>query len=147
MAIKKNNSVKEVPHKTSALQFIRTVYLSIAAIIGMVMFLIGASGGIRLVLNNYVWHTDQYINYYGYETGVCPKTRNMGIDGKTVVTMTDEEVKDCERKTEEANKKNNEKQNKRELADSIALAVVGLPVWLFHFRVMQNDWKKRNQKA
>jgi hypothetical protein len=135
--------------KPSALQYIRTIYLSLAAIIGLVCFIMGASGAVKMVLN--VWFPVDNFTYYAqpYDKSVCAYTYSP--DGKIQTQMPAGEVQKCLEET----KVNQEKQQKlqqtndfnRQLTESVALTLVGFPVWLLHFWLIQLDWKRSKKKV
>jgi len=144
MPTKKTNTTNQ--QKPTALQFIRTIYLSIAAIIGLIMFVIGTAGAVRLVFNTYIFQVNDYQFYSPYDT-VCQQPKFTSPDGKVTTPRTNEEIADCEAKLKESNERLSDNQTKRDLAQSISLGVVGLPVWIFHWLVMQADWKRRKEVA
>jgi hypothetical protein len=83
-----------VKHKTSALQFIRTIYLSLAALIGLTVFVIGAVSGINLFLSNVVFPVDTTTNYYysPYQKDGCEQ-ETVYVDGQTqFVEKTEAEI-------------------------------------------------------
>jgi hypothetical protein len=134
---------------TTALQYIRTIYLSLGAIIGLICFVMGASGAIKLGLN--IWFpVDGYYMYYSpYQNSPCdqPNVVYGGPEGKVVSSTprTKEEIADCEVKLEESNKKSARNDFNRQLSESVALTLVGFPVWMLHFWLIQRDWKKRKE--
>jgi hypothetical protein len=125
--------------KTGALQYIRTIYLSIAAVIGLVCFIIGASGAVKLVLN--VWFpVDDYVYYSSpYEKSQCEVR---WVNGQEVPS-TPQEADRCEERVKENNKLMARNNFNRELTQSVSLTLVGFPVWLLHFWLIQQDWKRR----
>ena len=133
--------------KNVALQYIRTIYLSLGAVIGLVCFVMGASGAIKLGLN--VWFpVDNTYNYYSpYQPTPCSQpTINVDSNGKSVSTPhSAAEIADCEMKTKESQDKQAKSEFNRQVSESVALTIVGLPVWLFHFWLIQLDWKKRRE--
>lgn len=139
---------KETP-KFTALQYIRTIYLSLGAIIGLICFIIGATGGIKLILNHW-FPVDNYYGYYSpYEVTPCESPKiTYDESGKQVSSTprTKEEIALCEKKTAENQEKQKVSDFNRELTEAIALSFVGFPVWLLHFWVMQQDWKKRREE-
>jgi len=137
----------ETHSKTTPLQYIRTIYLSLGAIIGLICFVMGASGAIKLVLN--VWFPVDNFSYYSpYQQSPCD-TPNVQYDAKGLQTATTprtkEEIADCEKKLQDSQDKQQKSEYNRQLSESVALTVVGLPVWLMHFWFIQLDWKKRKQ--
>lgn len=133
-------------HKTSALQFIRTIYLSLAALIGLSVFVIGAVTGINLFLTKVVFPVDETTNYYysPYQKDGCEQ-ETVYLEGQTqIIEKSEAEIAECRAKVKESMQINAKNSFNREIAMSIAMALVGLPVWILHFLFMQADWRKRN---
>jgi len=142
-------STNKVAHqeKTSALQFIRTIYLSLAAVIGLVVFVIGTVGVIRTGLVNGVFNIDDTYYYSPNEVSICDQPKSYQKDPtSTPIYRTEEEVVTCKKELEENRIKQKDINFKRDISGSISLTVVGFPIWLFHWMVMQADWKRRKQK-
>lgn len=134
--------------KTTALQYIRTIYLSLGAIIGLICFVMGASGAIKLGLNTWFPVDNYYMYYAPYQTTPCDQPNVVyGPEGKVMSSTprTKEEIAECEVKLEESNKKSARNDFNRQLTESVALTLVGFPVWMLHFWLIQRDWKKRRE--
>ena len=126
-------------NKTTALQYIRTIYLSIAAVIGLTCFIFGASGAVKLGLN--VWFPVDETAYYAspYDKSPCSMVY---VDGKEVARPTSE-IAQCELDLE-TNRVLMAKNNfNREFTESLSLTLVGFPIWLLHFWLIQLEWRKR----
>ncbi len=141
------NKKAESNSRTTPLLYIRTIYLSLGAIIGLICFVIGASGAIKLVLN--VWYpVDNYSYYSPYQPSACD-IPNAQYDLKGIQTAstprTAAEIADCEQKLADSQEKQQKSEFNRQISESVALTIVGLPIWLFHFWLIQIDWKKRKQ--
>lgn len=133
---------KQSPHKASALQYIRTIYLSLGAVIGLICFIMGASGAVKLALNHW-FPSDDFYYSAPYGQSIC----EMGIPDVKGVNqkLSPEEVKTCEKRTEESQNRQNTSNFNREISQSVALTLVGFPIWLLHFWLMQEDWKRRKE--
>lgn len=134
------------PPKNNALQYIRTIYLSLGAIIGLICLVIGASGAIKLGLN--VWFpVDNYYNYYApYQTTPCEQPKEAyGAKGEMLSSTprSKEEIAQCEARLVVSQEKSARNDWNRQVSESVALTLVGFPVWLLHFWLIQNDWRKR----
>lgn len=133
---------QEATHKTTPLQYIRTIYLSLGAIIGLVCFVMGASGALKLALN--IWFpVDNYAIYAPYSTPCSQPVYSP--DGKTAVQHTPAEIASCEKMTADSQQKQQTSDFNRQLSESVSLALVGFSVWILHFWLIQLDWKKRKQ--
>jgi hypothetical protein len=131
---------------TTALQYIRTIYLSLGAIIGLVCFVMGASGAVKLGLN-YWFPVSNYVSYpTPYGSSPCDQQNIVATpDGKTTNTLprTPAEIAACKKQMETDQIKSDRNEYNRQIAESIALTLVGFPVWMLHFWLIQADWKKR----
>lgn len=135
-------SKTESSPKTTALQYIRTIYLSLGAIIGLVCFVMGASGAIKLTLN--IWFpVDNYAYYSPYSTPCSQPV--FSPDGKTTTQHTPAEIADCEKQSAASQVKQQTSEFNRQLSESVALTLVGFPVWMLHFWLIQMDWRRRKQ--
>ncbi len=134
------------PHnKPTALQYIRTIYLSLAAIIGLICFIMGASGAVKLVLN--VWFpVNNYFSYtMPYEKSNCEY--RWSPDGKQQIMVSTEEAQKCELAMVKQQEIQQQNEFNRQISESVALTLVGFPVWLLHFWLIQLDWKKSRAKS
>jgi len=132
---------------TTALQYIRTIYLSLGAIIGLICFVMGASGAVKLGLN-YWYPVSSYVSYpTPYGGSPCEQPNVIGTpDGKTTSTAhTPAEIADCKKQMEIDQAKSDKNEYNRQIAESIALTLVGFPVWMLHFWLIQADWKRRKK--
>jgi len=127
----------------TALQFIRMIYLSAAAIIGLILFVIGASSGIRLWLAHTVFPSDNYTYNISYNSSPCD-IKITPDGGKRIIT-NNQEIQNCKTKMKENNKKQAASSFNKQISNAIALIAVGLPVWLFHFWLMQFDRKRHKE--
>jgi hypothetical protein len=133
--------LKASNNKPNALQYIRTIYLSLAAVIGLVCFIMGASGAVKLVMN--VWFPVNNFAYYDpYSKGPCEQPV-YSPDGKASTPRTAEEIATCEKRVTENNDAQQKNDFNRQTSESVALTVVGFPIWFLHFWLIQEDWKKR----
>ena len=137
---------KQNSSRNSALHYIRTIYLSLAAIIGLICFTIGAVGTIRVALNHW-FAVDEMTAYYDtynpYSESICERdfTNEQGNQEKPTL----EQVKDCEEKTAKNELKQNQTNFNRQMSESISLIIAGFPIWLLHFYLIQSDWKRRKE--
>ena len=132
----------ELTPRTTPLQYIRTIYLSLGAVIGLICFVMGASGAIKLALN--IWFPVDNYAYYSPYSSPCTQP-SYSADGKTAIQHTPAEIATCEKLSTESQVKQQTSEFNRQLSESVALTVVGFPVWMLHFWLIQMDWKKRKQ--
>jgi hypothetical protein len=143
------NISKTSTHKKS-LRVIRNVYLYLVSMIGLIVFIIGAVGIINNVFQNYIFRVDfdNYYEAYPYQTGTCysPYIDPTDKEGKRLITPTTEDSARCEQKQELQKEQNRRNRIGQEFSISIAQLLVGLPVWLFHWGIIQKEYKRKEEE-
>ena len=119
-------------------EIIRTIYLYIFSVVGLVLIVIGCVRLSDLVLKKYVFpKAEQSINYPMY-----PIKPTAAPDGKTTEqTLTPEEQEKYNREQREAEEKQRESQRARTASESIAMIIVGVPLFGYHWRTIQRNRK------
>jgi hypothetical protein len=120
--------LKQNQDKHTALQYITTLYLCLAAVIGLICFIMGASTAVKLGLQKVLPYDETYY-FAPYDKSPCEVKF---VDGKDV-KPSETEVNECVKRMEEGQLKQSMNNFNRQLTESIALTVVGFPVWLLHF--------------
>ena len=135
-----------------ALRVIRNVYLYLVTLIGLITFIMGSVGIINNVLQHYVFQVDdaytspvRYPGSYDMCSQPYPKT-GAAPDDKNLIAPTTQEIADCRQAEKEQNEKANRANFGRELSISLAQILIGLPIWLFHWNVIQKEYKKREEE-
>lgn len=129
-----------------ALRIIRNIYLYLVAMIGLVVFLFGVVGMANNVLKNYVFNVNDYYWVDPFGGGPCEQpTVKVPETGETQ-ERTPEEIALCEERLQEQNERNRRNEVGRELSINIAQIVVGLPVWLFHWGIIQREYRRKKEK-
>lgn len=107
--------------------WIKKIYLYLFALVGLFLITIGAVRLISLGLKAYVFTQADIYPYY-------PQMRPKAIDEKVqeLEEPSKQEIEEFEKKQRRANRE-------REAAESVAMMVVGLPLYLYHWRVIQKD--------
>lgn len=133
--------------KRNGQKIIRTIYLYLFTIIGLVLLTIGSVGLVDLALKNFIF-TDADNDYYR----AMPPTP-YGLEKvreiQTNENLTEQQLEDIDRwlvdynTWSEANEKDDYKksQNQRDAARNIALILVGLPLYLFHWNIIKRETK------
>jgi hypothetical protein len=67
-------------------------------------------------------------------------------EGKRLITPATQEIADCEKRQEQQNEQNSKNQIGEEFSISIAQLMVGLPVWLLHWGIIQKEYRKRKEE-
>jgi len=146
---------KEPSKGKKAIRIIRNVYLYIVTMIGLITFIFGAIGVINLVLKDYVFQVNDYAAPYSTPVypgmkagGTCSQSYVDVTDttGKRMITPTSQEVEECNKTLKQQQDQNFRNDVGRELAISIAQIAIGLPIWLFHWGIIQKEYRKRDDE-
>ncbi len=128
--------------------FLRNVYLYLVAIIALITGVIGAVGLIDNVLKNYVFQVNEF-----YYTEPYPANKGYGCeaqyadptDSKKMITPTKEEVEKCKQVQKEQQEQQRKNNIGREFSISIAQLMIGIPLWLFHWSIIQKENKRKEE--
>jgi uncharacterized membrane protein YccF (DUF307 family) len=99
---------------------IRLLYLYLFSFVGLLIAVIGSIQIIDLGLKTYVFKVSEYTFY----------PESMTVDGKPAISK-EEATKRSE--TEQAN------QIKRQLSTSLSMILVGVPLYLYHWKTIKNE--------
>lgn len=115
-----------------AIPKLRTIYLYIASLIGLVLIIIGSVQLINLGLKTFIFtKADQ-------EFFFVEKPPLRVIEGEGTVTPIPEEQEDQKDK-ERRQKENTTSRRQRDAARSISLLIVGIPLYLYHWKLAQKE--------
>ena len=102
---------------------LRLLYLYLFSFVGLLITVIGSIQIVDLVLKSYVFQVSEY-SYY---------PESMPVEGgKPVISP------------EEGRKRNEEEQSnqrKRQLSNSLAMIVIGTPLYLYHWKTIKRENK------
>ena len=109
---------------------IRLLYLYLFSFVGLLITVIGMIQLVDLGLKVYVFQgADQY-NYYD--------ARPLKLDG-TPEGMTNEEELQYEEKMKKQQEEETQRQRKREAANAIAMIVIGIPLYAYHWNTIKRE--------
>ncbi|MBI2405569.1 hypothetical protein HYV21_00745 [Candidatus Microgenomates bacterium] len=112
---------------------VRKIYLYAFSFIGLLLIVIGLVRLVDLGLKVYVFtKADTY--------GVYPAPRAVQVtpEGKEIV-MSEEEQERYKREQEEAEKTNRESQRQRDASNSLAMIIIGAPLFFYHWRIISRE--------
>jgi hypothetical protein len=127
---------------------IRLIYLYLISAITFIVFLIGAISLVNLGLEVFVFDIDD--DYYRYEP--YASCEHLVAAPVVVGEVTGEKdmgqaYKDCMAKQKAIEEKKESRwiseSHARDLSIGIAQVLVALPLWLFHWKTIERDRKKR----
>lgn len=141
-------------------KIIRLVYLYLVSLIGLVVLLVGGielvNTGLKALLNvdaNYYGTSAKQIcrdpNYLGgvYYGIKAPMANPVAVPAKPEeikpVDVNSQSYKDCVKEQEEEQKKQSDNDQRRSIAEGLASIILGTPIWLYHWFVIQRDNKKQ----
>ncbi len=118
----------------------KAIYISFASLCGLFLIIIGCIGLLQLALSIY-FHTPQ--SKYQYQP---PMMQSYDIDFNNINGLTSSQIKaliewqkDYEMWRKEQNEFDWNKKNKNDaLIFSLAMLIVGLPIFIVHIRLMNN---------
>lgn len=105
--------------------WIRRVYLYLFTFVGLLLITIGCVRLVSLALKTYIFK--QADIYYTY-----PEAKRITPEAGTSTEPTKEEITEFEEKQRKSNRQ-------REAAESIAFILVGVPLYFYHWRVIQKE--------
>ena len=117
-------------------EFIRTIYLYLFSLVGLVLVVIGLVSLVDLGLKTYIFTTaDQTIQYPQYPS---PKPVT-ATSSDEVQQPSAEELAKYQEAQDEAQRAQQASQNARTASNAIAMILVGAPLFLYHWKTIQKD--------
>lgn len=114
-------------------ELIRTIYLYLFSLIGLVLITIGLVRLVDLGLKTYVFkNADQVLMHPLYPAVKLPSDSG----GQT---PSSEERAKLEQDQLEFQKKQRQSDRERAAANSLAMIIVGLPLFIYHWKTVQKD--------
>jgi len=120
-------------------ELIRIIYLYVFSLVGLVLVIIGLVRFVDLGLKIYVFpKADEAIVYPEYPAlKVVPAPAGSEKQSEP----TKEELARYRAEQEAYQIKEKESDHARTASNSLAMIIIGLPVFLYHWRIVQNDRK------
>lgn len=112
----------------AAIDWIKKIYVYIFATVGLVLLIIGSVQLINLGLKAYVF-TKADVQHM-YPAVAKPTTIN---DTSTPLEPDPQEIANYQRNELESSRQ-------RQAANALAMLIVGLPLFIFHFRMIRKDF-------
>ena len=117
-------------------ELIRTLYLYLFSLIGLVVVVMGLVQLVDLGLKVFVFKkADQVLIY---PESVRPAKTNPELEGPA---LTPEEQKKYEQEQLDYQIKQREADRERNAANALAMILVGTPLFLYHWKIIQKDKK------
>ena len=120
-------------------EIIRTIYLYLFSLVGLVLIVIGCVRLIDLGLRMFVFtKADQVLSY-----PAPPRTIPAGPDGKEQPVTVEQDAK-MQEEQKKFDEQNREAQRQRTAANSLAVIIVGAPLFAYHWRIIKKDKQMRS---
>jgi hypothetical protein len=125
-----------------ATQIIRSLYFYAVSIVALFMLVFSVSDLISLGLRTWVFPNSEP-NY-----NLCIPGSASGIKPVVVSGNTDSYVgptqAECDRQNQQS-KENSVRERQNSAIRDFSMLIVALPLFLFHFRIVQKEWKDRKE--
>ncbi len=119
-------------------ELIRTIYLYLFSLVGLVLVVIGLVEFVDLGLKTYVFtKADEVIVYPSYPLKPMPSS----IDEKQS-QPTPEELAQYEKEQEESQRAQQSSQKAQTASSALAMIIIGTPLFLYHWKTIQKDKKE-----
>ncbi len=116
-------------------ELIRTIYLYLFSLVGLVIVVIGLVNLVDLGLKSFVFKdADQPITYPAYPVQVTPTD----VKGN-VITPAEQEKYNADQAA--AQEKQRQSDRERTASNALAMIIIGAPLFVYHWRIIQKDRK------
>lgn len=132
----------ETPTTPTKRPLIRLIYLYLVALIGLVVFLMGGVGIVNTGLKAALGVND---SYFTSPNEMCRAQFTVATSAPTVTAKLPDEnstdFKQCLVNQEQQQNDQQKNDRKRNIAEALAQIILGAPIWLYHWSVIQRDHK------
>ena len=125
------------PIPMNAKEWIRTIYLYLATLVGLILIIIGSVRLIDLGLKAIVFRgADVFVNYPNY-----PVPAERSLEKTPAGEIAPEDMEKFRKEQAKAEMENLGRERQRTAASSLSMIIVGIPLFLFHWRIIKKDRK------
>lgn len=114
-------------------KIIRNVYLYTFSAVGLIFMIVGAAILVNVVLKTYVFPLEHYSEYYYSRCGDYIYMDN---------SKEDFDMETCEANEADDRATEDSDARKRDMAVGFSNLMVGLPLWLYHWKTIQRRKEK-----
>jgi len=129
---------------------IRIIYLYLATLIGLVLIIIGAVNFINMGLKTFIFTKAEEDQRYGYETMIydtpirnierLEEDERLSEEEIELIKMLLSDYKDWKERTSKIDYVIVNRH--RDASINLALILVGLPLYIYHWRIIRKEFKK-----
>lgn len=135
---------KKGPDKMSKISIVRFIYLYLISAITFIIFVIGAVSIVDQGLKSFVFGVTEY-DYYERPVMVnCDMY--LKIDDESSKQAYDECLKNQELYVNQQEKSSFTDESKRRLSIGVAQVLVAFPFWLFHWKIIERDRRRKRSE-
>lgn len=130
--------------KTSKLKNVRNLYLYLVSLVGIVLVIVGSISLINTGIKWWILGPENVSSDFRWRVQECSNPKWIPApEGKAgnEVERTDVEVEKCVLNTKKLAKEAGIVEIKQDISWAVAMLIVALPVWLYHWRTIQKDNK------
>jgi hypothetical protein len=146
--------VKKPVTKSDKSPIIRYIYLYLISAITFIVFIIGAVGLVNIALKTFIFEIeDDYMQYDRPMVMMTCEKYILSPDGERFIENLNYETcvvaQEAKEIDEDEIDEDNGKISSRTIQDlsiGIAQILVAFPLWLFHWRIIERDRKKKKSK-
>ncbi|GIW67688.1 MAG: hypothetical protein KatS3mg096_556 [Candidatus Parcubacteria bacterium] len=120
---------------TEKKELIKNIYLYLATLIGLTLIIVGSVQLIDLGLKTFIFKKAEEVIVYP----VYPKP--VGPEGKE---LTEEEIKKQQEEQRQFEIKQREIEKQRKAANSLAMLIVGIPIFFYHLKLTKRNDETKN---
>lgn len=119
---------------------VKLIYLYLFSLVGLVLIIIASVTLIDLGLKAFIFKSaDTYISYPEYPTEKITISEDKVVSGTQIQEITEEQKVEYEAKQLEYQKENTERQRQRTASNSLAMFIVGIPLFLYHWKQIKRN--------
>jgi hypothetical protein len=112
---------------------LKKAYLYLVSVISLVIGVVGAIMLLNIALKTWVFPKADQLDYY-YSGPCLSEVKPVMIDGATIPCTAEETAR---QKTEAEDRRSAQKQ--RDAAQALAMIVIAVPVWMYHWKMARKE--------
>ncbi len=120
-------------------EIIRTIYLYLFSLVGLVLVVIGSVRAVNLGLKTYIFKNADRVIIYPEMPRPVTKDEALRQAQGVEVEASEEEQEKFKKEQADYQRQEARSRREREITDAIAMIVVGAPLFFYHWKLVQRD--------
>ncbi len=116
---------------------IRLLYLYLFSFVGLLVTVIGTISLVNLGLKTYIFHDADTVIQYPISRPMMAPDQKQPLEGQP----TEEELKKQEMEMQKVQERQVKQQRERDATQALAMILVGLPLYAYHWHLAQKEKK------